>query len=106
MVTAGLYTLFSPPDSFKDVVEPVFIYIMGVFILSGASFAAVAVLPGIWWLERVGLIALGTGISIYAVIVISLGSSPVGVAVVLAFDLTFAMRWMDIRQYQLAPREG
>lgn len=106
MATAGIYTLFAPPKSFEDIVEPVFIYIMGAFILSGAIFAFVGVLPGIWWLERVGLIALMTGISIYAVIVISLGSSPVGVAVVLAFDLTFALRWRDIRQYQLAPREG
>lgn len=106
MATAGIYTLSSPPKSFEDIVAQVFIYIMGAFILSGAIFAAVGVLPGIWWLERVGLIALVTGISIYAVIVIALGSSPVGVAVVLAFDLTFAMRWMDIRQYQLAPREG
>lgn len=103
MIIAGTGVLSQPPSAFKYVVGSALVYVFGGFITLGAIFGAIAVLPGIWWLERVGIIALTTAMLMYAVIIIALGSSTVGVVVSVAFALTFAQRWLEIRRYQLAP---
>lgn len=103
MVVAGIVLLSMPPEQYQDVVGLTLVYVLGTFLLSGGLFSAVAVLPGIWWLERVGIILLSTAMAIYVVIVLTLHGSVIGVAVPIAFILAFAVRWIDIRQYQLAP---
>lgn len=103
MGVAGTVLVSVPPEQYEDVIGLVLVYILGSFILLGGLFSAVAVLPGVWWLERVGIILLATAMLIYVVIVLSLKGSIIGVAVPIAFMLTFAIRWIDIRKYQLAP---
>ena len=106
LVLSGYGILSQPPSSFESVVGLSLVYVFGGFITAGSILGGVAVLPGIWWLERVGILALTTGLAMYVVFVISLGSSPVGVAISIAFILTFAQRWTEIKGSQLAPREG
>lgn len=106
LATAGAMILLNPPRSFENILGVALLYMFGVFVFGGAAVAAVAVLPGIWWLERVGLIALGTGMGIYIIIIVCLGTSPIGLSISIAFILTFILRWREIRRYQLAPREG
>lgn len=103
MVVSGFAVLAHPPTTFESVLGIVLVYVFGGFIFLGALLGLVTVLPGIWWLERVGLLCLITGLSIYSVAIVSLGSSPMGIIVAVAFGLTFAQRWMEIRKYQLAP---
>lgn len=105
MIFAGIRVVTQPPKAFEFVLGNVLVLVFGGFILIGALFGAVAVLPGIWWLERAGLIALATGMTIYAVVITSLGASPMGVVVAVAFALTFVQRFLEIRGSQLAPRE-
>jgi hypothetical protein len=105
MVVAGIFTLARPPSSFENVLGSTLVYILGIFILTGGIFAGVAVLPGIWWLERVGLAALITGMGMYVSTISFLRPSPVGLAIVIAFIAHFVLRWLEIRRYQLAPRE-
>jgi hypothetical protein len=105
MFYAGFRLMLQPPAQFQSVLGLVLSYMFASFIFLGALFGGVAVLPGIWWLERVGLISLTTGMVIYMIVVISLGSSPMGVVVALAFGLTFLQRWMEIKGPDLAPRE-
>lgn len=105
MFYAGVRLMLHPPTNFQSVLGLVLSYIFASFIFLGALFGGVAVLPGIWWLERVGLIALATGMGIYVIVVVSLGSSPLGIVVAIAFVLTFLQRWMEIKGPDLAPRE-
>jgi len=105
LIFSGVGMLQDPPSSFKDVVGAALVYVFSGFITLGSVLGAIAVLPGIWWLERVGILALATGLSMYLVLVMSLGASPIGIAVALAFILTFLQRWTEIKGAQLAPRE-
>lgn len=105
MFFAGLRLLTHPQPQFQNVLGLTLAYIFASFIFLGALFGGIAVLPGIWWLERVGLIALATGMGIYVIVVISLDSSPLGIVVAIAFGLTFLQRWLEIKGPDLAPRE-
>jgi hypothetical protein len=103
MLVAGVVLLSMPPERYQDVVGLTLVYVLGTFLTAGGLLSAVAVLPGVWWLERVGIILLATGMAIYIVIVLTLAGSIIGVTVPLAFILAFGVRWIDIRKYQLAP---
>lgn len=103
MTIAGIGVIVTPPRSFQGVLGHSLVMIFGGFIALGGLMAWLAVLPGIWWLERVGLLALITGMGIYTVAIISLGSSFMGVIVSLTFALFFAIRWQEIKRFQLAP---
>lgn len=105
LLVAGVGVLINTPDNIQEVLGNFLIYVFGGFVALGAILGAVAVLPGVWWLERVGLLALGTGFLMYIVIVISLGASVVSVIVYVAFVLTFIQRWTEIRGAYLAPRK-
>lgn len=104
MFYAGLRLLIQPPPQFTSVLGLVLSYMFASFIFLGAMFGAIAVLPGIWWLERVGLISLSTGMGIYMIVAFSLGSSAMGICVALAFALTFLQRYLEIKGPALAPR--
>lgn len=105
LLVAGVGIMYSPPSTFQEVLGVALVHVFGGFVILGAVLAAIAVLPGIWWLERAGLLALGTGLAMYLVIIVGLNSSPIGFSVTLAFLLTFVLRWMEIKGAQLAPRE-
>jgi hypothetical protein len=102
---AGVGVLLDPPALIQDVLGSTLPYVFGSFVTMGAILGAIAVLPGIWWLERVSLLALGTGLLMYIVIVVTLGSSIVSIILYIAFLLTFIQRWTEIRSAALAPRE-
>lgn len=102
---AGCRIMRSVPSSLEDVIGHSLVVMLGIFMSGGALLSLVAILPGIWWLERVGIIALWTGLGIYLALVIFLGSSPLGVAVSTVVILFLLVRWMDIKGSQLAPRK-
>jgi hypothetical protein len=101
----GLVILGSTPEQYVRVIGATLAYVFGSFIVIGSLMSGIAVLPGIWWLERVGIILLATSAAIYAVLLIYLNSSFVPVAFTLALAVSFGMRWVEIRGAQLAPRE-
>ena len=106
MVVSGIGLIVVQPQRFQNVIGETMLWVFGSFIFFGALFGAVAVLPGIWWLERVGIIMLTTSMGMYIVIIIALGTSSfLGIAVAVALTLTFAQRWVEIKGAQLAPRE-
>lgn len=100
---AGIGVITDPPDSFKSSIGLTLVYLLASFITVGPLFGMVAVLPGIWWLERVGLIATGTGVAMYIVMIISLNGSLVVIGISAGFMLTFIQRWSEIKGSQLAP---
>lgn len=106
MIIAGSYVITHPPRSFLFVLGDLLVFSFGGFLVLGGTMGAVAVLPGMWWLERMGVVALWTGLGMFAVIAISLGISLVGFLVSIALILSLMIRWRDIRKYEIAPREG
>ncbi|ASR83326.1 hypothetical protein SEA_MEDIUMFRY_29 [Arthrobacter phage MediumFry] len=78
----------------------------GILIIAGAVVCLISVLPGIWVLERAGLVGLGTGIVLYVGTLILLGSSPTVALFPIIIILVFLLRWLDIKDYLLAPRKG
>lgn len=104
LTAAGWYVLTHPPQSFLFVLGPQLVAVFGSFLTFGGAVGCIAVLPGIWWLERMGVVALWTGLSIFAVIVFSLGISYVGFFVAIALGGSLIIRWTEIRRYELAPR--
>lgn len=105
LLIAGLGVLIYPPHNIVEVLGPNLVYVLGSFVTLGSALGAFSVLPGIWWLERVGLLALGTGMLMYVVIQVSLGVSILGLILCIAFILTFIQRWTEIRGAALAPRK-
>lgn len=106
MMVAGIGVILDPPDRLQGVLGHTLVFIFGGFVFVGSFFGMFAVLPGIWWLERVGIIMLTTSLGMYVVTIVTLGATPVAVVVALALTLSFAQRWVEIKGAQLAPREG
>jgi hypothetical protein len=104
LTAAGWYVLTHPPQSFLFVLGPQLVMVFGSFLTFGGAVGSIAVLPGIWWLERMGVVALWTGLSIFAVIAATLGISYVGFLITIALGGSLGIRWTEIRRYELAPR--
>jgi hypothetical protein len=104
MLVAGIGIMAQPPHAFKSILGLTLVYIMASFLTFGALAGAVAVLPGVWWLERAGLLALATAMLCYMILILALGTSPMGIAIAIAFASTFVQRYLEIRGPQLAPK--
>lgn len=100
----GIMILQHVPQSLANAAgAQAFVVGFGLMLIIGALCSGVAVLPGIWWLERAGLVLLGFGLLIYLVLIITMKSSPVGVVVCMILILSFTQRWLEIKGAQLAP---
>jgi hypothetical protein len=102
----GLGILTHPPKGFEQVLDRTLVSVFASFMLGGGALALIAILPGIWFLERVGLICLTTAMLIYIVVVAALKLDPLNYCIPSAFIFAFALRWVWIRWAQLAPRKG
>jgi hypothetical protein len=104
LFTVGIMILQKVPASLADAAgAQAFVVGFAFMLIIGALSSGVAVLPGIWWLERAGLVLLGFGLLIYLVMIIKLNSSPMGVVVCIILILSFVQRWLEIKGAQLAP---
>lgn len=106
IVAASISLFLKVPRSFQNVLGgTILVYVCGALIVVGALVCAVSVLPGVWMFERAGLVALTTGIAMYSLVLLALGASFMVVIVPAMFILFFALRWLDIWEFLLAPRE-
>ncbi|ASR84037.1 hypothetical protein SEA_TEACUP_31 [Arthrobacter phage Teacup] len=105
-VIGGIST-FKPNARISDFVGgQLLIYFYGLLIVAGAIVCLISVLPGIWVLERAGMVGLGTGIILYVGTLIAFGASPTVSLFPIIIVLVFLLRWLDIKDYLLAPRKG
>lgn len=81
------------------------IHFYGILIIAGAIICLLSVLPGVWIFERAGLVGLGTGIVLYVATLILFGASPTVSLFPIIIILVFLLRWLDIKDYMLAPRK-
>lgn len=103
---AGCFVITQPPESFVETLSEKLVFMLGGFLLLGGVLASIAILPGLWWLERCGLLSLGTGMLMYIVIIVGIKGSPLGICVSIAFVLFFILRYMETRPFKLAPRKN
>lgn len=104
---AGMGVFFRPPGQIASILGGyILIWIFGAFIVLGSLLGLGAVLPGIWWLERAALCAIITGIGMYSITLLFLGASFLVTLLPIIIILICALRWLDIKEYLLAPREG
>ncbi|WP_336633623.1 MULTISPECIES: hypothetical protein [unclassified Microbacterium] len=71
-VFTGWATLWRPPQSIEGPLGSTLTTIWALFLTIGAVAALVAVFPGWWWLERIGLLGIGAGASTYFGVVLTL----------------------------------
>lgn len=105
----GVIVLMRPPQTVMGEIGHTLSIMWGLF-LALAVVAAVAAIPGWWWLEKLGGISATVGIIIYAVITFMLHfSEPVGNRlpqglVIAAFALLLGIRAYEIRGLDYEPR--
>lgn len=107
-IASGVTLLLTTPRSFEHALGGAFLVsLCGWLIVVGALVCAASILPGIWMFERAGLVAIGSGIAMYTITLVLVFGASIFVAVVpLIFILFFTLRWLDIWEFLLAPREG
>lgn len=104
--TIGGISAFKPNERLADFAGgQSLIYFYGILIIVGALVCLLSVLPGIWIFERAGLVGLGTGIVLYVATLILFGASPTVSLFPIIIILVFLLRWLDIKDYMLAPRK-
>ena len=106
----GLATLTNPPQSIAGEVGPVLAAVWAWSFIAGGVLGLATVFTPWWWAERTALIFAGTGVAVYAFVVLNLhilappGSSRltqvgiIGLAVCL-----LVLRWHLIRVYSYQP---
>lgn len=104
MVGAGHFIVTVQPILYTKVLGGALVIGFGGAILLGGLLGTIAVLPGIWWLERTAIIALWTGLGIFVVVQFALAISIVGLLIAVALAASFVQRWSDITEFDLAPR--
>lgn len=104
-VIGGIST-FKPNQRLDDFAggQPL-IHFYGILIISGSLVCMLSVLPGVWIIERAGLVGLGTGIVLYVVTLMLFGASFTISLFPVIIILVFLLRWLDIKDYMLEPRK-
>lgn len=103
LLTVSLTYLQTPAASVEGVLGTVIATNMAAAIAVGGAMGAVAVLPGIWWLERLAIISLVSGMAMYVVALFALVTSLIPVGITVSLILSLALRWIEVRKYQHAP---
>lgn len=76
---------------------------LGGFFFFGGVCGVIAILPGTWWLERVGLVSIGFGLAGRAIVITALGVTPVGATLFVSEIILLIARFVLIRKADLAP---
>lgn len=104
--TLGVTSAMKPnPEVLQYLGNNTLIQMYCALIVVGAAICAFSVLPGIWVLERAGMFGSGIGIVLYVAARILLGASPSLIIFPIIIILMFLLRWLDIKDYLLAPRK-
>jgi hypothetical protein len=104
LAIGGFDVVVIPPEKFQDNLGFGLVLAFGLFVLVGAVLGSIAVLPGIWWLERAAIIALSIGLFSFMVLVIALGASAISFFFGVVLTLMFVIRYLDIKPADLAPK--
>ncbi len=105
----GVSALLDPPSSVAGELGPLLTTIWAGSFILGGTLGAVATLPGIWWLERAGVIACVTGLAVWVMVTVVLeltipdGNRWPQAGALTILGLLLAVRWFRIRRYAYDP---
>lgn len=105
----GTGALVAPPPTIAGALGPTLTVLWAVFLIAGGLAGSGTVLHGVWWLERLALLAIATGLLIYAIVVLTLHPiTPAARIPQLGFLLiagaVYLIRYLAIRHYTFEPR--
>ena len=104
----GISAWTTPPISIEGVLGSTLTTLWGAFLIVGGICGAASVLQGVWWVERIAVLALATGLSIYCVVVLGLefthpGTRQMQLTVIAVALISLLIRWVGIRRYAYDP---
>lgn len=105
---AGAYAIFEPPASIESEVGQSSMAMLAGLLIFGGAIGGIAALPGIWWLERSAVLAIGLSAALYLVIVLYLqltqpGNRLLQAAFIASVLLHQVVRWVRIRDRSYRP---
>lgn len=110
VVIAGIIALISPPATVTAVMGGTLMHVTGIMLVTGGTIALIGTPGGIWWLERIGLLAILGGLSSYLSVVIHLeltagGSRLLQIAVITIALLSLLKRLVRIWNLEFDPEK-
>lgn len=104
----GVAALVDPPSTIQGQIGIVSMYMLAGLLTFGSIVGLVAVLPGIWWLERTAVLAIGSAAGIYGFIILGLqfaesGNRLLQLSFVVTVLLMQAVRWHRIHERPYDP---
>lgn len=104
----GMSVILRPPTSIRGELGPVLMDAVGMLLMLGGALGVVGTPRGIWWVERLGIIASCGGLLIYLSVVVQLeattqGSRLLQLGVILLAVVGLIKRWARISRYQYDP---
>lgn len=105
---AGVSVLISPPTSLEGTLGPVLTYVWGAFLALGSVLGASTVLTIYWWVERLAIWLTGTGVAVYAILILSMHLTSSGnripqLCFVLAGLVFLIVRYLRIKGARVQP---
>lgn len=106
MIYSGYVALTQSPDTFYTAAGPLVVVFLAFFLAAGGIFGAIAILPGLWYIERVGLLSIAFGLFCRAILIQALAGSALAAVLLASTVILLFVRWVSIRGADLAPKEG
>lgn len=107
-LTGGLSAVGNPPSTIEGAIGQSAMLTLAALLAFGGFIGAIAALPGIWWLERVALLAVIMSATIYGAIIATLhiqgtGNRTIQLSFVFAVTLSQFVRWARIKERPYDP---
>ena len=103
---AGYVAVAESPDLFFKAAGPLIVYSIAGFLILGGILGGIAILPGYWYIEKLGLLSIAFGLLCRAILIQALAGSPLAASLLASTIILVAVRWVSIRGADLAPKEG
>ena len=108
LLIGGTSVIFSPPTTMENALGQGAVTGLAVLLCFGSTLGAVSALPGVWFIERLGLVAISSALAIYGGVVFQLhllgpGNRLLHLTIIIALILSQAVRWVRIKDRPYDP---
>lgn len=109
-LAAGSAAVFYPPKAVEGLLGGALTAAWAIMLLLGGLIGSIAVLPGIWWVERMAIPLCVAGLAMYAGTILMShrpgnDSYLVQLFMIVGFMLGFGARWVRIRHSAYDPEK-
>lgn len=108
LFVGGVSAVTNPPTTMESALGQGAVVGLGMLLSFGCLLGAVSALPGMWFIERLGLVAISSALAIYGGVVFqlhlfSLGNRMLHLTIIIALILSQAIRWVRIKDRPYDP---